>query len=99
MRHHHTPAHRLRLIARDPPATRYQTSSLADRLLDLAAECPWQDAPASIEASRLALAIAERLPAAAHPAGLTHDLRGRALASLAPRPRPHRHLAAARSPW
>jgi hypothetical protein len=74
------PSQRLRRIAGD---ARYHTWALASRLLDLAAESSWQDTAAGIDASRLALAIAERLPAATHPAGLNHDLRGRALASLA----------------
>jgi hypothetical protein len=88
------PSQRLRLIAGDP---RYHTWALASRLLDQAAECPWQDAPASIDACRLALAIAERLPAAAHPAGLSHDLRGRALAGLADSLRLDGQLDAARA--
>jgi hypothetical protein len=88
------PSQRLRRIAGDP---RYHTWPLASRLLDLAAERSWQDAPAGIDACRLALAIAERLPAAAPPAGSSHDLCGRALASLADSLRLDGQLDAARA--
>jgi tetratricopeptide (TPR) repeat protein len=74
------PAQRPELIAGDP---RYHTWAVAARFLDAAAEFHWQDTPSGLEACRLALAIAERLPPAAYPAGLSHDLRSRALAGLA----------------
>jgi hypothetical protein len=68
------------LIASDP---RYHTWPLAARFLAAAAETHWQDGPGRVAACRLALAIAERLPEAAYPPGLTHDLVARALGSLA----------------
>jgi hypothetical protein len=74
------PPQRLKLIAGD---ARYHSWALASRFLEAAAEFHWRDTPQGLEACRLALAIAERLPAAAYPAGLTHDLRCRALGSLA----------------
>ena len=51
----------------------------ASRFLDAAAETHWQDSPGRLAACRLALAIAERLPSAAYPPGLAHDLLARAL--------------------
>ncbi len=74
------PAQRLDLILSDP---RYHTWAVAERFLASAAEFHWQDTPSGLHACRLALAIAERLPAAAYPSGLNHDLRARALAGLA----------------
>jgi tetratricopeptide (TPR) repeat protein len=71
---------RLPLIAQDP---RCHTWALASRFLDQAAEFHWQDSPCGLESCRLAVAIAERLPASVYPQGLTHDLHARALAALA----------------
>jgi hypothetical protein len=71
---------RAKLIAGDP---RFYTWALAARFLDAAAETHWQDSAGRLAACRLALAIAERLPEAAYPLGLTHDLEARALGSLA----------------
>jgi tetratricopeptide (TPR) repeat protein len=88
------PPLRLKLIAADP---RCHTWALASRFLDAAAQFHWQDTPRGLEACRLALAIAERLPEAAYPAGLTHDLRCRALASLADALRLDHQLEAAQA--
>jgi hypothetical protein len=87
------PARQLGLILGDP---RYHTWTLAERFLEAAAEFHWVDTPSGLHACRLALAIAERLPAAAYPAGLRHDLRARALAGLADALRLDRQLDAAR---
>ncbi len=83
-----------RLIASDP---RYHTWAIASRFLDAAAETHWQDSPGRLAACRLALAIAERLPTAAYPPGLTHDLLARALGSLADALRLAHQLDAARA--
>jgi tetratricopeptide (TPR) repeat protein len=77
---HTPPARRLDLVVGNP---RYHTWAMAARFLEAAAEFHWQDTPSGLEACRLALAIAQRLPPAAYPAGLNHDLRARALAGLA----------------
>jgi hypothetical protein len=87
------PARRHRLIAADP---RFHSWALAARYLDAAADLRWQDTARGLDACRLALAIAERLPAAAYPAGLDHDLRGRALGCLADALRLDDQLDAAR---
>ncbi len=60
------------------------------------ARCPPRQAPGGIEAYRLALDIADRMPpAAALPAGLANDLRARALGALADMLRLHGELEAA----
>jgi hypothetical protein len=87
------PPLRWKLIATDP---RYHTWTLASRFLDAAAETHWQDTPGRLVACRLALAIAERLPEAAYPPGLTQDLLARALGSLADALRLAHQLDAAR---
>jgi hypothetical protein len=85
---------RWKLIASDP---RYHTWALAARFLDAAAETHWQDSAGRVAACRLALAIAERLPAAAYPPGLTNDLKARALGGLADALRLAHQLEAARA--
>jgi hypothetical protein len=87
------PARRLDLILSDP---RYHTWAIAERFLEAAAEFHWLDTPSGLDACRVALAIAERLPAAAYPAGLRQDLRARALAGLADALRLDQQLDAAR---
>jgi hypothetical protein len=87
------PARQRDLILGDP---RYHTWTLAERFLAAAAEFHWLDTPSGLHACRLALAIAERLPPAAYPAGLRHDLRARALAGLADALRLDQQLDAAR---
>jgi len=84
---------RLELIAADP---RFHSWPLASRLLDAAAEFHWEEAGAGLEGCRLALAIAERLPAASHPDSLTGDLLARAHGALADALRLDGRLPAAR---
>jgi len=76
--------------------SRFHTWALAARLLEAAAEFDWHDTRSGLDACRLALVIAERLPAAAYPAGLCHDLRARALAGLVNALRLDQQLDAAR---
>jgi hypothetical protein len=74
------PPRRLALVRSDP---RFHQWALAERLLDTAADTP-RDAPDDAAlACRLALAIADRLPANRYPESLLHDLRARAHAHLA----------------
>jgi tetratricopeptide (TPR) repeat protein len=73
-------ARRLALVRADP---RFHNWALAARLLEWAGEFQWRDTGRAPEACRLALAIAERLPAARYPAGLPADLRAQALGRLA----------------
>jgi tetratricopeptide (TPR) repeat protein len=91
---HTPPARRRDLIVGD---ARYHTWAVAERFLDAAAEFHWQDTPSGLEACRLALVIAERLPPAAYPEGLNHDLRARALAGLADALRLDRQMDDARA--
>jgi hypothetical protein len=74
------PAQRWRLVTEE---ARFASWALGERLLAEARRCGWQDGPGAMAACRLAVAIAERLPAAAYPGGLAEDLRGRALGALA----------------
>jgi tetratricopeptide (TPR) repeat protein len=84
---------RLELIAAD---RRFHSWPLASRLLDAAAEFHWQEAGQGLEECRLALAIAERLPAASYPDSLTGDLLARAHGALADTLRLAGRLPAAR---
>ena len=73
------PTRRLALVAADP---RFHQWPLAERLIDTAADIAREAPDAAAGACRLALAIAERLPADRYPAALLHDLRARAHALL-----------------
>src|SRR5258708_1988017 len=84
---------RLELIGADP---RFHSWPLASRLLDAAAEFHWEEAGTGLEGCRLALAIAERLPAASYPDSLTGDLLARAHGALADALRLDGRLASAR---
>src|SRR5205807_8464205 len=85
-------ARRMELVTGD---ARFHTWAVASRLLDAAGEFRWRDAGEGLEGCRLALAIAERLPAAIYPASLRGDLRARALGGLADMLRLDGRLAAA----
>ena len=74
------PARRLALVRSDP---RFQQWALAERLLDTAADTAREAPDDAALACRLALAIADRLPANRYPESLLHDLRARAHAHLA----------------
>jgi tetratricopeptide (TPR) repeat protein len=87
------PGQRLRLVRADP---RFHRWALAARLLEAAGEFQWIETDGALLACRLALAIAERLAPAGYPAGLTGDLRARALGTLADMLRLDGRLADAR---
>jgi tetratricopeptide (TPR) repeat protein len=74
------PAQRLKLVETDP---RFHRWALAARLLETAGEFQWRESDGALQACRLAIAIAERLAPDGYPAGLTGDLRARALGRLA----------------
>ena len=86
------PAQREKLVVADP---RFHSWDLASRLLDSAAEYHWRDTVRAIAACRLALAIVERLPRSLYRDRLPHDLRARALGTLADMLRLDDQLAAA----
>jgi tetratricopeptide (TPR) repeat protein len=85
-------ARRMELVTGD---ARFHTWAVASRLLDAAGEFRWRDAGEGLEECRLALAIAERLPAEVYPASLRGDLRARALGGLADMLRREGRVAAA----
>jgi tetratricopeptide (TPR) repeat protein len=86
------PSRRRRLIARDP---RFHSWDLAARLLESTAESHWREPERAIEACGLALDIVELLPPSIYKARLPHDLRARALGTLADMLRLDDQLAAA----